>query len=164
MSVTYKEIANNLKVPGVYAEIDASLARRGLSGKESVGLIIGQKSDGTAEYNKVYQAADLNAVLELAGAGSEIHRMAAAWFNNNKSNALKIMAVEQKEGVAATFNLTVSADKASAGMINLMIAGYPVRVTVEADATTDILQNALVEAINAETMPVSYTHLTLPTI
>ena len=156
MSVTYKEIANNLKVPGVYAEIDASLARRGLSGKESVGLIIGQKSDGTAEYNKVYQAADLNAVLELAGTGSEIHRMAAAWFNNNKSNALKIMAVEQKEGVAATFNLTVSADKASAGMINLMIAGYPVRVTVEADATTDILQNALVEAINAETMlPVS---------
>ncbi len=36
MSVTYKDIANNLKWPVFYAEIDASLARRGLSGKKSV--------------------------------------------------------------------------------------------------------------------------------
>ena len=153
MTVTYNEIANNLKVPGNYVEIDASLARRGLSGKESVGLLIGQKlATGSAEYNRVYQITDINQVIELAGYGSELHRMATFWDKNNQNNLLKIMAVEQKDGTAATYTLTVSATKASAGMINLLIAGYPVNVTVAADDTTAILQDALIEAINAEGM------------
>lgn len=152
MTITYSEIANNLKVPGTYAEIDSSLARRGLSGKESVGLIIGQKLAGTAEYNKVYPTTDINQVIELAGFGSEIHRMAAAWLDNNKNNLLKIMAVEQTEGNAATYNLSIDATDIKAGMVNLLIAGYSIKITVSAGDTLENLQDALIEAINNEAM------------
>lgn len=152
MPITFNEISSSLKVPGYYAEIDASLARRGLTGKENVGLLIGQKLEGTAELNKIYNITDVNEVIELAGAGSELHRMAVAWDKNNKNNLLKIMAVEQKEGSAATYNLTVSATDAESGMINLLIAGYPVNVSVEAGADAATLQTAIIDAVNAEMM------------
>lgn len=153
MSMTFNEIASNLKVPGAYAEIDASLARRGLTGKESVGLLLGQKlSTGSAEYNRVYQITDINQVIELTGYGSELHRMAVAWDKVNKNNLFKIMAVEQSEGVAATYTLTCTATKPEVGTLSLMIAGYPVKVTVTGDDTAETLQTALIEAINAETM------------
>lgn len=153
MSMTFNEIASNLKVPGAYAEIDASLARRGLTGKESVGLLLGQKlSTGSAEYNRVYQITDINQVIELTGYGSELHRMAVAWDKVNKNNLFKIMAVEQSDGVAATYTLTCTATKPEVGTLSLMIAGYPVKVTVTGDDTAETLQTALIEAINAETM------------
>ncbi len=38
--IDYNEISNT-KVPGCYCEIDNSLASAGLSGKPSVGLLIG---------------------------------------------------------------------------------------------------------------------------
>lgn len=41
MSITFNEIGQ-VKTPGVYCEIDNSLAIQGLTGKESCGLFIGR--------------------------------------------------------------------------------------------------------------------------
>ena len=72
------------RVPGVYCEIDNSLANQGLSGKPSAGLLIGQKLAGLLEYNKISGLiTSADQVIPLAGLGSELHRMATAWFKNN---------------------------------------------------------------------------------
>lgn len=149
MPYTFKEIADSYKVPGKYVEIDESFASLGLAGKESIAMIIGQKnSDAQMEFNRVYQAFSADEVAEHAGVGSEIHRMAKAWFNVNSYNLLKFVAVEQTNGQEATYNLDITAEKTKAGQINLMIAGLLVALDVnEADTAADIAA-ALIEAIN----------------
>lgn len=149
MAYTFKEIADSYKVPGRYVEVDESFASLGLAGKESVGLIIGQKNDSAPmEFNRVYKAFNADEVAELAGIGSEIHRIATSWFETNGYNLLKFIAVEQTGGQAATYNLEVAAENAKAGQINLMIAGLLIALDVnEADTAADIAA-ALIEAIN----------------
>lgn len=94
MSITFNEIGQ-VKTPGVYCEIDNSLAIQGLTGKESCGLFIGRKSsNGTAEFNKVYPIYNSTTAAKLGGIGSELHRAAIEWFKLNPYNALKLAAVE----------------------------------------------------------------------
>lgn len=153
MSITFKEIADNIKEPGYYAEIDGSLANIGLSGKESVGLIIGQKLEsGSALVNQLYSAVDEDEVIELFGKGSEIHRQAKYFFNNNAYNLLKFIAVEQKTGLAATYNLELTASAVKAGMLNLMIAENQVQIDIAEGDTAENIIAALIVAINAEAM------------
>ncbi len=74
--IDYNEISNT-KVPGCYCEIDNSLASAGLSGKPSVGLLIGQALDGTLGKNTLSGViSDADQLIALAGEGSELHRMA----------------------------------------------------------------------------------------
>lgn len=149
----FNEIPNGHKVPGAYQEIDNRLANLGLSGKESVGLIIGQKlSTGTGNFDEVYKITNIEQVKELAGIGSEVHRMAEGFIDNNKYNLLKIIFVEQAEGVAATYNIAVTAKDVESGMVNLLVGGRLIQVTVYKDQTADEIMEALVEALSLEPM------------
>ena len=147
--IDYNEISNT-KVPGCYCEIDNSLASAGLSGKPSVGLLIGQALDGTLGKNTLSGViSDADQLIALAGEGSELHRMAKAWKEKNTANKLYVIAPDQSEGVAAVYKLTLTAEDVKAGMVNLMIAGREVRLTVnEGDEVADITA-ALIEKINA---------------
>ena len=141
------------RVPGVYCEIDNSLANQGLSGKPSAGLLIGQKLAGLLEYNKISGLiTSADQLIPLAGEGSELHRMATAWFKNNKQSKLYIIAVEQTEGTAAVYHLAVTVTKVQAGMLYLMIGGREVQLTInEGDTAADITA-ALIAKINADVM------------
>lgn len=141
------------RVPGVYCEIDNSLANQGLSGKPSAGLLIGQKLGGLLEYNKISGLiTSADQVIPLAGEGSELHRMATAWFKNNKQSKLYIIAVEQTEGTAAVYHLTVTATKLQAGMLYLMIGGREIQLTINEEDTAADITAALIAKINANAM------------
>lgn len=141
------------RVPGAYCEIDNSLANQGLSGKPSAGLLIGQKLEGLLEYNKISGLiTSADQVIPLAGEGSELHRMATAWFKNNKQSKLYIIAVEQTEGTAAVYHLAITATKVQAGMLNLMIGGREVQLTINEDDTAADITSALIAKINANIM------------
>ncbi|MBS4773431.1 MAG: hypothetical protein KHX55_04050 [Proteobacteria bacterium] len=151
-SIDYDEITQT-RVPGAYCEIDNSLANRGLSGKPSAGLLIGQKLAGLLEYNKISGLINnADQVIPLAGEGSELHRMAKAWFKNNKQSKLFIIAVEQTEGTAAVYHLAVTAAQVKAGMVNLMIGGSHVRLTINEGDTAAEITTALIAKINANAM------------
>ncbi|MFV0626162.1 MAG: phage tail sheath subtilisin-like domain-containing protein [Alphaproteobacteria bacterium] len=151
--VDFKEIPNGYKVPGVYQEVDNSLANIGLTGKESVGLIIGQKlSTGTGEFNTCYLAENINRVAELAGVGSDVHRMAEKFEKNNKYNAFKVIFVEQTEGVAATYTIEATATDVQNGSADLLLAGTLIQSVVYKGQTASEILEALVDAINEETM------------
>lgn len=139
-------------IPGAYVEIDNSLANQGLNGKEGIGLLIGQKLNGELPYNtvsKLVRSADEAA--RLAGNGSELHRMAKAWFRYNGKNKLYLIAPEQKEGTAAVYKLTVTAEAAKAGLVNLLISGQSVKYTVAEDETATDIAAGIVQKINANT-------------
>lgn len=141
------------RVPGAYCEIDNSLANRGLPGKPSAGLLIGQKLAGLLEYNKISgQITSADQVIPLAGEGSELHRMAESWFKNNKQSKLYIIAVEQTEGTAAVYHLAIAATKVQAGMLNLMIGGREIRLTINEGDTAADITTALIAKINANVM------------
>lgn len=141
------------RVPGVYCEIDNSLANQGLSGKPSAGLLIGQKLEGLLEYNKISGLiTSADQVIPLAGEGSELHRMATVWFKNNKQSKLYIIAVEQTEGTAAVYHLAVTATKLQAGMLYLMISGREIQLTINEEDTAADITAALIAKINANAM------------
>lgn len=156
MSITFNEIGQ-VKTPGVYCEIDNSLAIQGLTGKESCGLFIGRKSsNGTAEFNKVYPIYNSTTAAKLGGIGSELHRAAIEWFKLNPYNALKLVAVEQKDGQAAAYTLEITAESAKAGEVYLMIAGISFTIDVSESMSTEDLAAAIIDAVNEElTCPVT---------
>lgn len=157
VEITFSEIANNIKTPGVFVEIDDKLLSLGLAGKESVGLILGQKlSTGSAEYNKVYTVHNPEDAAELGGAGSEIDRQAQKWFSNNDNNVLKIVAVKQENGQAATYNLTIAGENIKAGQTCLLIGGYQVQLDVAEGDTAEEITTALIAAVN-ETVLLPFT-------
>lgn len=158
--VTFNEIFPT-KVPGVYCEIDNSLANSGLPGKEAVGLLIGQKlAAGTIDHNIISPLiTNADQAVSLVGEGSELHRMATAWLENNKNNRLYMIAVNQTSGTEAKYTIKVLAPSAvKAGMVNLYIAGRAVRFTVEENMTAAQIATGLVALINANPMiPVTAT-------
>lgn len=137
-------------VPGAYCEVDNSLANQGLSGKPSVGLLIGQKLDGVLQNDTVSGLiTSPDQVIPLAGEGSELHRMAKSWFKNNKQSKLYIIAPNQTEGTAAVYKAVITATNAKAGMLNLIIAGRSINLTIAEDMTTAEITTALISKINA---------------
>ncbi len=144
MNMTFNEIEDT-NIPGVYMEIDNSLSINGLTGKESVGLLIGQKLEGSLTPNTLStMISSADQVIALAGAGSELHRMAIAWKKQNKFNRLYLICPDQKEGTAAVYKIKITAENAKAGMINLLIGGREVNVTItdgetSADIVTDLI-------------------------
>ena len=146
--ISFSEIGN-IKVPGVYSEVDNSLANQGLTGKESCGLLIGQKlNTGSMEYNRVYTVYNVTDALKLTGYGSELYRAAKAWFKHNKYNALKLIAVEQTTGVAATFTITVTATNAASGTLSLYIDGEALKITVAEGASAASIAADIAAAVN----------------
>ncbi len=147
-NMTFTEIEDT-NIPGVYMEIDNSLSSQGLSGKESVGLLIGQKLEGFLEPNVL--SANISSpdqVIALAGAGSELHRMAIAWKKQNKYNRLYLICPNQAEGTAAVYNVKVTAQDAKDGMVNMLIGGRKVTATVSENETAADIVTALIKNIN----------------
>lgn len=152
MNITFNEIYDS-KIPGVFCEIDNSMASAGLPGKVAVGLLIGQKLEGSLEPGQVSELiSQADQVIPLVGNGSELHRMTVAWKAKNKANKLYVIAVPQIDGVAAEYNLAVTAENAKPGMLNLMIAAREINLTINEDDTAEDIAAALILKINANAM------------
>lgn len=148
-NIDFNEIQDT-KVPGVYCEIDNSLANVGLPGKPAVGLLIGQSLGGLLQPETISGViTDPDQAISLVGAGSELHRMCIAWLKQNRNTKLYLIPVAQTEGVAAVYNLKITAENVKAGMLNLMIAGYDVRLTINDEDSAAEIVTALIAKINA---------------
>nr|DAQ38426.1 MAG TPA: tail component [Caudoviricetes sp.] len=149
MPVSFNEIPQT-RVPGVYVEIDNSGALKNLPGKASVGLIIGQKTTGsaTALSPRLVTASDNPALL--FGAGSECARMVKAWRETNTFNTLYVLPVTASSGTAAVYTLTATvAQSPSAGTVCLYIGGQRITVDVTPATTAATLHTAIAAKISA---------------
>jgi len=151
MTISFNSIPANLRVPFVAVEIDNSRAQQGPALLPYRVLLIGQKtSGGSAAANSLHRVTSADQVIALAGRGSMLHRMAMAYFRNNRFTETWIGVLEDSgAGTAASGSLTFGGSVTAAGTLNLYLGGTLVQVPVAAsEASTDTAQNVK-DAINA---------------
>jgi phage tail sheath gpL-like len=131
-------------VPFFAAEFNNTRATQGAQLLAYRALIVGQKTgEGSASANTLHKVTSADAVVALAGRGSQLHRMALAWFANNKFTETYIgVLADNSSGVIATGTLTVTGPATADGTISLWIGGNLVEVAVSSgDSASTIAGN-----------------------
>lgn len=151
MPIPFDRIPSNLRVPGVYTEINNSRATTGAQLLQYRRLLIGTKlTAGTAPANVPVQVNSVAQAEGLAGAGSVLAGMVAAALEQDAFTDLFMLPVaDPVAGAAATSTLTVTGTATGSGTIALMVAGRPVQVGVVATDTPTLIAGKIVTAVTA---------------
>ena len=159
-NVSFNEIPDNIRVPGIYIEIDPSKAAGGGAVMERRLLLVGQRLVGGSvaaltAMRLGSQAGDQAA--QAFGEGSMLHGMAAAARKANDYVDIWAIALDDDvAGVAATGTVTLSGVPTATGTLALYIGGTQVRIAVVAAEAVAPLATRLADAINANTgLPVT---------
>lgn len=149
--MNFNTIPNNILVPFVAVEFDASRAQQGPGLLAYRALLIGQKiAAGTAVADTLQRVTNADQVRTLAGAGSQLHRMAKAYFDVNKNTETYIgVLADGGAAVAATGTLTVTGPATAAGTLSIYIGGQLVSVGVASGDANTAIATAISAAINA---------------
>ena len=102
-SISFNEVPANIRVPGVYIEIDNSLANNAEDLQRV--LIVGTKNGGDAQDNTVVLTVTPEAAAERFGEGSQIHLMVTAFYDQNISlpmYAVSVVGEDLASALAAT--------------------------------------------------------------
>lgn len=152
MTISFNDVPTNLRIPFVAAEFDSSQASQGPSLLTYRALLIGQKTaGGTATADTIHRVTSEEDVIDLAGRGSMLHRMAVAWFASNRSTELWIgVLADNGAGVAAAGTLTVTGPATEDGTLALYVGGERVTVGVASGDAQNDIATAIGAAINAD--------------
>lgn len=159
-NVSFNEIPDNIRVPGIYIEIDPSKAVSGGAVMERRLLLIGQRSSSgqVAQLTPVRlgsQAGDQAAAA--FGQGSMLHGMANAARNANDYVDIWAIALDDDgDGQPAIGKVTLGASPTASGTLSLYIGGTRVRASVVAGDTVAAIATRLAASINADaSLPVT---------
>ena len=150
--INFNSIPASLRYPGVYIEVDGSMA--GLdSGAVPNLLLVGYKlATGTAASNEIVFAASLADVIDKAGAGSMLAQMAERLDATRPILNMYILPLTAPvSGVAASASLTVTDAATDTGMLSVYVGGVLAEVAVTVDMTTAQIADAIKVAITATT-------------
>lgn len=156
MAIPMKQIPSNLLVPGMYQEVDNSLA--GGVGDIKKVLIIGTMSNGgSAESGKPLQVLSASKAKSLFGYGSPASLMASAFLKKNKTESLFVLPIaEPQAGTAWSKTFTVAVSNAGDGSVAIKINENEVYATVKAGNTPTQIIASIVATINgADNCPVT---------
>ncbi len=158
MTISFNSIPSTLRVPFVTAEFDASQASQGPALLSYRALLIGQKTaSGAWAANSLQRITKADDCIAGAGRGSQLHRMATAFFKNNTVTEVWVgVLADDGAGVAASGTITVSGPATAAGTIYLYLGGVLVTVGVNSGDSANSIASAINTAINANTdLPVT---------
>ncbi|WP_331710349.1 hypothetical protein [Bathymodiolus septemdierum thioautotrophic gill symbiont] len=89
-NISFNEVPNNIRVPGVYIEIDQSLANNA----EDLQQILVIAPKGTAAANKVFPTTIPDDALNLFGENSDAHKMVTTIFAQTKALPINTIGVD----------------------------------------------------------------------
>ena len=159
--ISFNNIPNTTRTPGVYAEVDNSRALKGLVQNPHKVLIVGQKhSDGNAAINTLYGITSEIVADSYFGLGSILDRMCRVFKKNNPNTELYAMALDSVAGVAASGAIYFSVALSHAGgvvstadeTINLMINGSQIQLALTSGWSVGQVNSAMKALINANSM------------
>lgn len=150
MAISFNQIPQKVYTPLFYAEVDNSAANTTTDDMQS--LIIGPMLEsGKATAGELTYVSSAEKAAELFGQGSILHRMVAAYRNQDSTGTLYVMPVEDpSSGVAATKTVTVTGTASAAGTISLYVGFDLVQVGVDSGDTESDIAGNVMAAINAE--------------
>ncbi|ELA6496117.1 phage tail sheath subtilisin-like domain-containing protein [Salmonella enterica] len=156
MTVSFNTIpSSGVLVPLFYAEMDNSQANTAQSVQPTVifGHALPNSDMPVNELTLVSSVGDLRV---MAGAGSQLARMAAAYRKVDMSGQLWAIAIPEPSGTNATGSVEISGKATTAGVLSLYIGKTRVQVAVAVNDAPLSINSKLVTAItdNAE-LPVS---------
>ncbi len=156
MAISFNTIPQKVYTPLFYAEVDNSAANTTTDDMKAV--IIGPMlATGKATAGELTIVGTADQAGELFGFGSVLHRMVAAYRNQDVTGTLYIMPLEDpSSGTAATKTITITGTATEAGTLCLYVGYELVQVGVGVgDEAADIATLAA-SAINALTdLPVT---------
>lgn len=150
MAIPFTEIPEALLVPGMYQEIDNSLA--GTASDVKRALMIGtMAASGTAQAGKAVQVHSADKARILFGNGSPAAIMAAEFLNHNTTEELWVLPVAEPEaGTKWSRNFQIEASDASAGNVKITVNGTELYAAVYDGASAGDVAAAIVAAVNGK--------------
>jgi len=158
MALTFDRIPRNLRVPGVYSEINNQRAISGAQLLEYRRLIIGTMLPaGSAVPEVPVQCLSVAAADGLFGAGSVAAGMVAAAVAQDDFTDLFVLPLaDPAAGASATATITVTGTATAAGTLALMIAGRTLQIGVASTDTPTLIAGKIVAAITGDaSLPVT---------
>jgi len=152
-NVSFNEVPDSIRVPGIYIEIDPSHAVSGSPNMERRLLLIGQRlATGSVPAGTpvrlLSQAGDQAAAA--FGRGSMLHGMAKAARKASAYVDLWAIALDDNAGGAqATCTVTLTGAPTANGVLALYVGGEAVNISVVAGDTVAALATRLAAAITA---------------
>jgi phage tail sheath gpL-like len=161
MTISFSQIFGTIRTGGSFVEFDGSKATPGLPSAPSRVLLIGQR------FNTGLVAALAMAAIVVPdqataafGRGSMLDRMAKIARLNDGLTEIQAIALDDlPAGVAATGGtITITGSATAAGVLDLMIAGQQLKISVAAADTPTIIAARIAQVINAAVdLPVTAT-------
>jgi phage tail sheath gpL-like len=149
MTIPFKNIPSNIRVPLFYAEVDNSQANTGQINQRA--LIIGQiTSAGVAVPNVPIISQGASDAITQGGPGSMLALMTAAYrLNDTFGEVWYLPVADDASAVAAVGSLNFTAAATAAGTLYLYIGGVRIAQPIITTQTAAQLATALAALINA---------------
>ncbi|WP_431276276.1 phage tail sheath subtilisin-like domain-containing protein [Variovorax ureilyticus] len=149
MTLPFKNIPANLRVPLFYAEVDNSLANTATLNQRA--LIIGQiTTAGTGTPNVPVISQGVADAAAVGGPGSMLHLMTQMYRQNDNFGELWYLPLADDGAAgAATGTFAVTAVPTANGTLSLYIAGVRISVPVLSTQTTAQIATAIAAAVTA---------------
>jgi|SRR5476649_138528 len=148
MTISMNTIQPDLNVPLFWAEMDSSAANT--TQDSGPALIMGYaSSDSEIPVNTLTIMPSANLAGQLAGRGSQLHRMVSAYRTVDPFGELWVVAVTPPEGTEATSTLTIAGTASESGTVNLYISNQRVAVAVSLNDPAATVAAAIVASITA---------------
>ncbi len=163
--ISFNNIPTDVRVPGVYVEVDNSRALQGLLANPHKALLLGQKlSSGTKAVETLYAITQDNMADGFFGAGSPLARMCNTFKYNNPNTELYAIAVSVDTGgvkASATLQTSIALSVntfscVGTGNLYLMINGDELIIPLTSGWSTTDVNSQIVSTINSiSTLPVT---------
>lgn len=152
MSISFNDVPAGIRVPFLYAEFDNSNAVQGAGVQPYNVLMIGQKlAAGTKNALEKFLITSAAQAKEYFGAGSQLAKMAAAYFAANKINELHCIALDDDgAAVKSSGSVLIGGAPTKAGTLKVYIAGKVASVAVSTTDSAADVATALAAAITAD--------------
>ncbi|PAV02744.1 phage tail protein [Arsenophonus sp. ENCA] len=158
MTISFNTVNANLRVPGFYPEMDNSAANTMQA--SGPALLIGHAlptAQMTLNSPIIMPSAEM--MQQLAGRGSQLHRMVRAYRRIDAVGELFVIAapaVHENKGTKATGEIAISGTATDSGVVTLYISNQRILSAVKQSDTANTVAAALGKAINDnEDLPVT---------
>lgn len=149
MSVSFNTIpSSGILVPLFYAEMDNSQANTATATQPTV--IFGHALSGSSmPVNELTLVTSVSELRSMAGAGSQLARMAAAYRNIDTAGQLWAVAIPEPTGTPASCIISITGALVSTGVISLYIGKTRIQSIAQVEDDISNVSSDLVNAINA---------------
>jgi len=143
MAIPFSQVPSTLRVPLFWAELDNSAAAGGADKPKT--LLLGQQTAaGSAAADTPVLVPNAIQAAGLFGEGSQVHRMALRYFENDPFGEVWAIPQDDAAGTQATANITVAGPATSAGTVFLYVGGVRIDVPVADEDTAAEIVTAIV--------------------